>query len=46
MDAKTILKNHPQQKWVNIYKVVVQCLQYGQVMVQKMSLMYTGVKIA
>ena len=44
-DTKVILKNRPQQKWVNIFHQVFQCLQYHHLKAQKISMMYTDLKI-
>ena len=45
MDVKVILKNNLQQKQVNIFLVGIQCLQDGRLMVKKISMIYTEVKI-
>ena len=45
MDVKIILKIYLQQKQVNISHQVFQCVQYHDLKAQKISMMYTDVKI-
>ena len=46
IDVTIILKNHLQQKYVNIFHQVFQWIQYCHSKEQKASMMYTEVKIA
>ena len=46
MDIKTIMKIHLHQKQANIFHQVFQCPQYRQLEAEKISTMYTEVKIA
>ena len=43
MDVKTILKIHLQQDQMNIFHQVCQCLQYGHLKAQKISVIYAEV---
>ena len=45
MDVKIILKIHLQQIQGNIFHQVFQCLQYLHLEAQKISMIYTEVKI-
>ena len=45
MDIKMILKNHIQQKYLNVFPMCIQCLIYGHLMLQEISIMYAKVKI-
>ena len=45
MDVKIFLVNLPQQRKVNIFRVGIQFLQYGHLMVEKINMVYTKMKI-
>ena len=42
--CKNNTENPPQQKYEYIFHQIFQCLQYRHLKVQKISMMYTGVK--
>ena len=44
MTAEIIRKNHLQQKKVNIFRQVFQCLQYHRLKADAISMNYTEVK--
>ena len=45
MGVKIILKNHLQKKYVNTFTVDIQYLRYRHLNTEKISMIYTKVKI-